>query len=154
MIIKAEAISGKEFHSSVLKNSDGTCQRWRANGQCKTWVTREREFKLPVKRGLREYSYITDYNAHEFHMPDECHLHNKPQVKPWYDGLSYKEMCILYDYLVAWGNHVAFSYVPGTPDRTCLSVASFIVELDKLADDLREAAKPDITGQKFSQIRG
>lgn len=47
-------------------------ERWRANGACKVWKTRPDEFRLPVKYGLRDYSYITELNADEFHLASEC----------------------------------------------------------------------------------
>ncbi len=49
-------------------NADGTPQRWRRNGVTKRWATRPGHFRIPVKRGLREYGYITHENAHEFNV--------------------------------------------------------------------------------------
>ena len=66
MITKEQAMSAHEFHHVTLKNADGTPLRWRANGACKTWKTRPTHFKLPVKYGLYEYSYITHDNADEW----------------------------------------------------------------------------------------
>ena len=40
--------------------------KWKANGKCKTWKTRPKEFKLPIKHGLYDYGYITHENAHLF----------------------------------------------------------------------------------------
>jgi hypothetical protein len=41
---------------------------WRANGKCKTWITRPEEFKLPIKYGLYTYGYLTNANAHLFEI--------------------------------------------------------------------------------------
>lgn len=74
MITKEQATDSKntEFHSSVWHNKDGSCERWRRNGQTKTWKTMTERFILPVKYGLRSYNGITDINAGEFHLASEC----------------------------------------------------------------------------------
>jgi hypothetical protein len=38
--------------------------KWRANGECKTWKSRPNEFRLPVRRGLNNFSYIDHTNCH------------------------------------------------------------------------------------------
>jgi hypothetical protein len=38
--------------------------KWRANGKCQIWKTRPEEFRLPVKRGLNQFSYIDHTNCH------------------------------------------------------------------------------------------
>ena len=43
---------------------------WRASGKCKTWVSRPEEFKLPIKCGLYESSYLTHENAHLFEVAE------------------------------------------------------------------------------------
>ena len=40
--------------------------KWRANGQCKTWKHDVNRFQLPIKHGLYNYGYITNENAHLF----------------------------------------------------------------------------------------
>ncbi len=68
-ITKEMAVSAhhrQEFHHKTLKNADGTALRCRVNGKCKTWKTREDDFRLPVKYGLRECFYINHNNAHEW----------------------------------------------------------------------------------------
>jgi hypothetical protein len=42
-----------------LKNANGTPYNVRVNGKAKMWKTRPGHFQIPVKRGLREYGYIT-----------------------------------------------------------------------------------------------
>ena len=59
-----------ELHHVSLKNRDGTPVRCRVNGKCKTWKTREDEFRLPVKHGLRDSFYITESNAADWQLPN------------------------------------------------------------------------------------
>ena len=67
MVTKKQAMTHQgEFHHITLKNADKTPLRCRVNGACKTWKTRPDEFRLPVKYGLRECSYITQDNANEW----------------------------------------------------------------------------------------
>ena len=47
-------------------------ERWRTNGQLKTWKTRPDEFRQPIKHGLRDYGYLDETNAHQFHLESEC----------------------------------------------------------------------------------
>lgn len=66
---KEEAIAALHrdtLHHKTLKASDGEPVRCRVNGQCKTWKTRQDEFKLPVKYGLFQCFYITQDNANEW----------------------------------------------------------------------------------------
>ena len=48
--------------------------RWRTNGKLKTWKSpqRQHEFRQPVKHGLRDYDYITELDAEDFHLEREC----------------------------------------------------------------------------------
>jgi len=66
---------GQEFHHNTQKNADGTCQRWRKNGAVKTWKTRPGEFRVPVKHGLKNCDYITEREAADFHLPEDCEAH-------------------------------------------------------------------------------
>lgn len=71
MITKEQALKlrhGEVIEHASLKNSDGTPQRWRVNGAIKTWKTRPSDFSLPIKRGLREFGYLSPDNAHEFNL--------------------------------------------------------------------------------------
>jgi len=43
---------------------------WRASGKCKTWKTRPEEFKLPIKFGLYESSYLTHENCNLFEVAE------------------------------------------------------------------------------------
>lgn len=62
MITKEQAMElhlGQTLYHTDNRNSDGSPQRWRVNGQCKTWKTRPAEFQVPLKHGLRTYDYLT-----------------------------------------------------------------------------------------------
>lgn len=61
-----------ELHHNAYQNSDGTCARYRVNGQMQTWTTRPGEFRLPVKRGMREYGNVTHDTLHNFHDGKHC----------------------------------------------------------------------------------
>lgn len=64
MISKETAMSlpiGRELYHVSEKNADGTPQRWRVNGKCKTWKTND-DWKLPIKHAMMEFSYLTQDN--------------------------------------------------------------------------------------------
>ena len=46
----------------------------RASGRCKTWKTRPAHFRVPIKYGFYEHSYIDQDCAGDFHIPEECPL--------------------------------------------------------------------------------
>ena len=56
------------FEHKTLLNADGTRQRARANGGMKTWKRAPESFRLPIKRGLREYGVITENNMNEWEL--------------------------------------------------------------------------------------
>ena len=43
--------------------------RCRVTGKCQVWKTRPNEFKVPVKYGLYQSFYITEFNAQEWSLP-------------------------------------------------------------------------------------
>ena len=45
---------------------------YRRNGATKLWKTRPTEFRIPVKRGLRDYDYVDDGNMHKVHLIEDC----------------------------------------------------------------------------------
>ena len=72
MITKQQAVAAQyrqEFWHRTVKNADGTPARCRVNGACKVWKTRPDEFRLPVKHGMYDCSYITESNAAEWRIP-------------------------------------------------------------------------------------
>lgn len=79
MVTKQEALVENYFHSSVWKNKDESCQRWRRNGKTKIWKTRPNDFRMPIKYGIRDFSYIIYVegdevlsNNNEFHLARTC----------------------------------------------------------------------------------
>lgn len=54
------------FEHVTVKNADGSRARARRNGKTKLWKTRNPEFSIPIKIGLRSYYYITDKNCNNW----------------------------------------------------------------------------------------
>ena len=89
-VTKDDSIVAVEFHYGECQNQIGIRGgktlhqiRFRRNGKTKTWVRSPLEFRIPVKRGLREYGYITQTNAHEFHTAEQCEI---VDIHPTTDG--------------------------------------------------------------------
>ena len=58
---KAKALRpGDMLFHRKNKNADGSPQRWRVNGQVKTWKRDPSRVKVPVKHGLYRYDYVTE----------------------------------------------------------------------------------------------
>jgi len=78
MITKQQALTENEFHTgctlTIGPRGGRTYKRWvyRRNGATKTWKTHPADFKIPVKRGLREYGYITQNEADLFTTRADC----------------------------------------------------------------------------------
>ena len=70
-VTRDEALTANMFHYEPGE-TDRRTERWRRNGATKTWKTRPAEFRVPIKYGLRGYSYLTELNAHEFHTEATC----------------------------------------------------------------------------------
>lgn len=66
MYTKEQYLNADYFEHKTWKNADNTPARYRRNGANKTWKTRPDEFKIPVKRGMREYGYIDQDNYQDF----------------------------------------------------------------------------------------
>jgi len=52
-------------HGTILyhvthRNADGSPQRWRVNGQPKTWKRSPDRVQVPIKHGLYSYDYLTE----------------------------------------------------------------------------------------------
>lgn len=71
MITKEQALHCDRFHYEPACTEQRT-ERWRRNGQTKVWKTRPDEFRVPVKYGLRDYTYIDHDNAQSFHTQEDC----------------------------------------------------------------------------------
>ena len=54
------------LYHKYYENADGTPQRFRVNGQVKTWKTRPDEFRVPVKRGMYEFGYVTHNDIDDY----------------------------------------------------------------------------------------
>ena len=73
MITKTQAVNlkhGDILHMPNYFNADGTPQRWRVNGQVKTWKTMPDRFKVPLARGMYEHCYLREDNADWFVIPE------------------------------------------------------------------------------------
>jgi hypothetical protein len=55
------------------RNADGTFQRWKVNGQPKTWKRSPDRVRVPLKRGLYQYAYLDEANLHEFLLVENPH---------------------------------------------------------------------------------
>lgn len=55
---------GQIVYHAIYDNADGTPQRWRVNGKVKTWKRSPDRVQVPVKRGLKQYDYITEDDLH------------------------------------------------------------------------------------------
>jgi len=51
---------GQILHHAHNKNSDGTPQRWRVNGQVKTWKRDPSRVRVPLKHGIWAYGYLDE----------------------------------------------------------------------------------------------
>jgi len=74
MITKEQALelkSGDIIYESDAYNADGSQRRWRINGMVKTWKTRPKEFRVPIKYGLYDYNYLTHINASRFDLVEK-----------------------------------------------------------------------------------
>jgi hypothetical protein len=70
MVTKEQAMTATRF-KQVARYDGKTCSNnWRASGKCKTWKTRPEEFKLPIKFGLYESSYLTHENCNLFEVEE------------------------------------------------------------------------------------
>jgi len=58
--------TAREFWHRTARDSRGYPVRCRKNGQLKLWKTRPTEFRLPVKHGLKECFYITEFNSSDW----------------------------------------------------------------------------------------
>ena len=66
---KSDAIRadyGAILEHSFLVDYDGSPSKCRVTGACKTWKRTPEKFKLPVKRGLYEYFYISENNGNQW----------------------------------------------------------------------------------------
>tara|TARA_Y100000310_G_C20578648_1_gene761816 strand:- start:387 stop:608 length:222 start_codon:yes stop_codon:yes gene_type:complete len=46
-------------------------QVWRRNGKTKVWKSRPDNYRVPVKHGLYNYTYVTHFNL-LWHVEEDC----------------------------------------------------------------------------------
>jgi len=74
MITKEMAMQlelGQILYHKDYRNSDGSPERWRVNGQCKIWKTRPKEFRLPIKWGLKTGGYLDQTCPNNFFVNED-----------------------------------------------------------------------------------
>ncbi len=59
------------LYHDTFRNADDTPERWRINGKVKTWKRTPGRLEVPLKRGLRQYWYLTDANLVEFSLTEK-----------------------------------------------------------------------------------
>jgi hypothetical protein len=59
---------GQIIHHREFKNADKTPARYKVNGKVKTWKRSLDKVKVPLKRGLYEFGYLTESNLDEFEL--------------------------------------------------------------------------------------
>lgn len=52
-------------------NTDGTPQRWKVNGAVKRWKRKPDKIRVPLKRGLYEFDYLTQNDLHLVCLTEE-----------------------------------------------------------------------------------
>lgn len=84
MVTREQALAAREFHFGECTCTVGPrggrtvrMEVWRRNGATKTWKTRPAEFRVPIKYGLKECSYLDQGNARHFHAAEDCPLNAK-----------------------------------------------------------------------------
>jgi len=66
MISFDDSIIADRFEHAYLKNKDGSPLRARRNGKTKYWKRMPLEFRIPIKIGLYEYTYIDKANLNDW----------------------------------------------------------------------------------------
>lgn len=55
---------GQTVYHVTNKNADGSAQRWKVNGEPKTWKRSPDRVEVPVKHGMYTYGKITEKDLH------------------------------------------------------------------------------------------
>jgi hypothetical protein len=89
MVTLKQALESTYFHQNGCRREIGPrggvterVVRVRRNGKTKIWKRRPREFRVPVKYGLKQCFYIKNTNAGEFHAEEECQLEQAQELFP------------------------------------------------------------------------
>jgi len=92
-VTREQALTENEFHYGECVRTHGPrggineeIVQWRRNGATKTWKREPDRFQVPVKYGMRDYSYLDDTNADEFHVARECPLEGTEYRRVLDDG--------------------------------------------------------------------
>lgn len=79
MITYAQAMTANEFWHMTAKNADGTPVRARRNGKTATWKSKQGQFRIPVKRGLKDCFYISNFDG----SPSTLNHHQRCTPERW-----------------------------------------------------------------------
>jgi len=72
-LTRAKKLSGYDIlHHNTHRNADGSCERWRLNGQVQLWKTDPGRIRIPVKRGMYEYDQLTASDLQHYHLESQC----------------------------------------------------------------------------------
>ena len=74
MVTKSQAEClryGDILYAVSERNADGSPQRWRVNGACKTWKRSPERFRVPLKHGLWSYGYLDETTAEYLCLTEE-----------------------------------------------------------------------------------
>ena len=65
--------TGQILYHRSLRNADEGPQRWKVNGMVKTWKRSPDEIRVPIKRGLYEFDYLTEADVADkiFYLTEE-----------------------------------------------------------------------------------
>ena len=81
MVSREQALTASEFHFGKCTCPVGPrggrtikVETWRRNGATVLWKRDPKAFRVPIKFGLRECSYLDNGNARSFHVAEECPL--------------------------------------------------------------------------------
>jgi hypothetical protein len=61
---------GEVIHHLTNRNSDGTPERWRVNGEARSWKRYPDRVYVPLKHGLYDYDALTEEDLEFFALGD------------------------------------------------------------------------------------
>ena len=59
---QAKSLRYGDILLTVRPGADGAPQKWRVNGRVKTWVRSPGRVRVPLKRGLYDYGFLTEHD--------------------------------------------------------------------------------------------
>ena len=65
---------GTILHLNATRNKQGECQRWKVNGNVKTWKTDPSRIEIPLKHGLKYFHTLDEHTLNLFHLESVCPL--------------------------------------------------------------------------------